>query len=64
MNTKRILHADSDGKALITCPSDEALSIMTIEQIANKYVGKPYKIIEAADVPTERTFRDAWEWKP
>lgn len=24
--------------------------------------GKPYKIIDAADVPTDRTFRNAWEY--
>ena len=35
----------------------------TIEEIALKDVpkGKPYRIIENTDVPTDRTFRSAWE---
>lgn len=24
--------------------------------------GKPYKIVDVADIPTDRTFRDAWEY--
>jgi hypothetical protein len=34
------------------------------EWIAAKDVptGKPFKIIETADVPTDRTFRNAWEY--
>ena len=36
----------------------------TIEQLALKDVpaGKPYKIIENTDIPTDRTFRNAWEY--
>jgi hypothetical protein len=35
----------------------------TIEEIAAKDVpaGKPYKIVEVADIPSDRTFRNAWE---
>jgi hypothetical protein len=34
----------------------------TIEEIAAKDVpaGKPYKIVDVADVPSDRTFRSAW----
>ena len=34
-----------------------------IEWIAAKDVpaGKPYKIVDVADIPTDRTFRNAWE---
>lgn len=24
--------------------------------------GKPYQIVDVADIPTDRTFRDAWEY--
>jgi hypothetical protein len=24
--------------------------------------GKPFKIVDVADVPSDRTFRNAWEW--
>ena len=27
-----------------------------------RLVGFPYKIVSADDIPTDRTFRDAWEW--
>jgi hypothetical protein len=37
---------------------------LTIEEIAAKDVpaGKPYKIVDASDIPTDRTFRNAWEY--
>ena len=37
---------------------------LTIQQIAVKDVptGLPFKIIEASTLPTDRTFREAWEW--
>jgi hypothetical protein len=25
--------------------------------------GKPYKIVDVADIPTDRTFRNAWEYQ-
>ena len=34
----------------------------TLEEIAKKDVptGKKYKIVEDSDIPTDRSFRDAW----
>jgi hypothetical protein len=36
--------------------------IYTIEEIAKKDVptGKKYKIVEDSDIPTDRSFRNAW----
>jgi len=36
---------------------------LTVEQIAQKDVDPnvPYKIVEDSEVPTDRTFRDAWK---
>jgi hypothetical protein len=36
---------------------------MTIEKIADKDVpaGVPFKIVDAATIPSDRTFRNAWE---
>lgn len=47
---------------VILHPTDEALSFMTIKEIADKDVptGVPYKIIEDSELPTDRTFRAAW----
>ena len=57
---KRIIYPTDDGGVAIIVPADCGLSI---EQIAAKDVpaGKPYKIVDVADIPTDRTFRNAWE---
>ena len=36
----------------------------TIEELAAKDVpaGRPYKIVDASEVPSDRTFRNAWEY--
>ena len=61
---KRIIYPTDDGGVAIVIPAPEALETMTIEEIAAKDVpaGKPFKIIDTADVPTDRTFRNAWEY--
>lgn len=57
----RIIYPTDDGVAIIVPASDCGL---TIEEIAVKDVpaGKSYKIVDVADIPTDRTFRDAWEY--
>lgn len=61
---KRIIYPTDDGGVAIVIPAPEALETMTIEEIAAKDVptGKPFKIIDTADVPSDRTFRNAWEY--
>lgn len=46
----------------IITPTQDALSSMTIEEIAKKDVptGYKYKIINKSELPNDRTFRDAW----
>jgi hypothetical protein len=57
---QRIIYPTDDGVAVIV-PADCGL---TIEQIAAKDVpaGKPYKIVDVSDIPSDRTFRGAWEY--
>jgi hypothetical protein len=59
----RIIYKTTDGGVAVIVPSDEALNKYGIEAIAKKDVpaGLPYKIVDAADVPSDRTFRNAWE---
>jgi hypothetical protein len=59
---KRIIYPTDDGGVAIIVPAAECG--LTIEEIAAKDVpeGKPFKIIDTADVPTDRTFRNAWEY--
>lgn len=56
---KRIIYQNNDGGVNILIPSGE----LSIEEVARKDVpfGVSYKIIDTADVPSDRTFRDAWE---
>ncbi len=61
---KRIIYKNPDNSVSIIVPSPEALQSMTIEQIANKDVpaNTPYKIVDVSEIPSDRTFRNAWEY--
>lgn len=60
---KRIIYKNQDNSVAILIPSSEALSFATIEQVAEKDVPHdlPYWIVDASTIPTDRTFRSAWE---
>ena len=62
---KRIIYKNLDNTVSIIIPSDEALKSMTIAEIAAKDVpaGKEYHIVDASEIPTNRTFRGAWTWQ-
>lgn len=59
---QRIIYPTDEGGVAIIIPADCGL---TIEEIAAKDVpkGKPYKIVDVADIPIDRTFRNAWEYQ-
>ena len=61
---QRIIYPTDEGGVAVIVPAPECG--LTIEEIAAKDVpqGKPYKIVDAADIPTDRTFRGAWEYTP
>lgn len=63
--TQRIIYPNDEGGVSIVIPTPEALETMTIEEIAAKDVpaGKEFKIVATAHIPSDRTFRDAWEYK-
>jgi hypothetical protein len=58
----RIIYATDDGGVAVIVPAAECG--LTIEQIAAKDVpaGKPYKIVDVSEIPSDRTFRNAWEY--
>jgi hypothetical protein len=60
---KRIIYKNTDNSIAIIIPSIEALEFATIEQIASKDTpsGLPYWIVDTEVVPSDRTFRNAWE---
>lgn len=58
----RIIYPTDDGGVAVIIPAAECG--LSIEEIAAKDVpaGKPYKIVDVADIPEDRTFRNAWEF--
>ena len=59
----KIIFKNEDNSIGIITPTDEALSFATIEQIAEKDCpyNLPYWIVDDSTIPTDRTFRSAWE---
>ena len=59
---KRIVYQNNEGGISIIVPADCGL---TIEEIAAKDVptGKAYNIVDVSEIPTDRTFRNAWTWQ-
>jgi len=52
---KRILFPNDNGGISIIVPTESVEAAMK-----DVPAGKPYLIVDAADIPTDRTFRDAW----
>lgn len=62
---QRIIYPSDDGGVVVIIPTPEYLETHTIEELAAKDVpaGKPYQIVDVADIPTDRTFRNAWTYE-
>lgn len=60
---QRIIYPTDDGGVAIIIPAPDCC--LTINEIAAKDVpaGKPFKIVDVADIPADRTFRSAWEYQ-
>jgi len=59
---QRIIYPTDEGGVAVIIPAPECG--LTIEEIAAKDApeGKPYKIVDVTDIPSDRTFRGAWEY--
>jgi len=57
MNQRIIYPTDNGGVAIIVPVESIELAMKDIP------AGKPYKIVNVADIPTDRTFRNAWEYQ-
>ena len=58
----KIIYKNSDESIAIIHPSRGALEFMSIEEVALKDVptGLAFAIVNGSEIPTDRTFRDAW----
>jgi len=55
--TQRIIYKTTDGGVAVIVPAD------TIEACMKDIPeGAEYAIVDTADIPTDRTFRNAWEY--
>ena len=57
---KRIIYPNDEGGVSIVVPAPDCE--LTLEQIAGKDVpaGKPYQIVDASEIPDDRSYRNAW----
>jgi hypothetical protein len=59
MQDKRIIYPNDEGGVSIIVPAPGVTQEQVLQSVPS---GKPYKIVNAADIPADRTFRDAWEY--
>ena len=58
----RIIFNQDNGVVAVIIPTPEALEQHSIQAIAIKDVpaGRKFKLVDAADIPSDRSDRDAW----
>jgi len=58
-----VIYKNSNNNVSVLIHSIELLSRYSLQSIALKDVpcGLPFWIVEDSEIPTDRTFRDAWE---
>jgi ribosomal protein S12 len=61
MLDQRIIYPTENGGVAIVIPTGE----ISIEEVAAKDVpaGVEYKIVDVSEIPSDRTFRNAWEYQ-
>ena len=61
---QRIIYKTDNNGVAVLIPTAEWLESHTIEELAEKDVpaGAEFKIVDESDIPSDRTFRDAWEY--
>lgn len=58
-----IIYKTDEGSVSVIHPTPEAVAVYGIEAIAQKDVpaGKPYKIVNASELPADRSQRNQWD---
>ena len=64
MTDQRIIYPTDEGGVAVIIPAPEYVAEHGIAAVAAKDVpaGKPYRIVSVDDIPSDRTFRAAWEY--
>ena len=58
-----IIYKNQDGSVSVFTPTQEAIDMLTLDEIAQRVVPNSvaYWIVDPSAIPSDRTFRDAWE---
>ena len=59
MDNKRVIYPTDDGGVAVVVPAPGVTEEQVLKAVP---AGKTYKIVDVADVPSDRTFRNAWEY--
>ena len=60
MQDQRVIYPNDEGGVSIVVPAPGVSQEDVLKAVP---AGKPYKIVDVADVPSDRLFRDAWSWQ-
>lgn len=63
MIDKRIIFENNEGGISIVIPAPD--TGLSLQEVIDRSVphGVPYKIVEMSEIPSDRTFRNAWEFQ-
>ena len=59
MQDKRIIYPNDDGGVSIIVPAPGVTEEQVLLAVPK---GKPYQIVDVADIPADRLFRNAWQY--
>lgn len=57
MQDQRVIFPNDEGGVSIIVPAPGATREQVLQAVPE---GKPYQVVSVNDVPSDRTFRDAW----
>lgn len=58
---ERIIYPNDNGGVSVVIPSgEESIDVVIAKSVPE---GKPYKVVDVSEIPSDRTFRDAWEYQ-
>lgn len=58
----KIIYPNNEGGIAILTPSPNWGGTLVDLAVKDVPAGKPYKIVDASEIPSDRTFRNAWEY--
>ena len=58
MSNYRIIYPNDNDSIAVIVPAPGIQQSQALQAVPS---GKPYLIVDVGDIPTDRTFRDAWQ---